>query len=88
MAVAGVAMHDALGDDAVDDALRFAQACRRDFLVARRNGLGDLLHRGAHLGAQRHVVVAPHDCLTGALADGFDVGHELVTFQKRGRILT
>ena len=39
MTAAGVAVHDAFGDDAVDDALRFAQACRRGFLVARRDRL-------------------------------------------------
>ncbi len=76
MPVTGVVVHDAFGDHAVDDALRFAQRFGGAVLVAGGDRLDDVLHRGADFGAQAHVVRAQADRLVGALARGFDIGHE------------
>ena len=55
-------------------------------LVAGGDRLGDVLDRGAHRGAQLHVVGAEVDRLDGALLRGLDVGHELGVL-KRARSL-
>jgi hypothetical protein len=69
VAVAGVAVQDALGDDPVDGALRCEQRLGRGVLVAGGDGLLHVLDRGAHRGAHAEVVAAAHDGLPGALAD-------------------
>ncbi len=81
-------MQDALGDHAVDDPLRGAQALRRGFGVAARDRLLHVLDRCADRGAQAHVVVAPLDRLTRALAGGLDIGHERFMPLKRGEMLS
>src|SRR5262245_23619262 len=87
VAVARVPMQHALGDHAVDDALRLAQHARRRGLVAGRHGLLHVLDRRAHRRAQAHVVHPAHLRLAGALARGLDVCHELNAL-RRARILT
>src|SRR5438874_3974114 len=83
-----ITVQDALRHHAVDHALRLLQRGERGVLVAGRHRLADLLDRGAHGGAQRHVVVAPLERLPGALARGFGVRHEGCGSRKRGEILT
>src|SRR5512138_775637 len=76
VAVARVPVQHALGDHAVDDALRLAQHALRRGLVAARHGFLYVLDRRTHGRAQAHVVYAAHLRLVRALARGLDIGHE------------
>src|SRR5437667_11675082 len=74
--VAGIAVHDAFRDHAIDEALRIAQHFGSGVLVAGGDRLVHVLDGGAHGGAQPHVVDAALHRLVGALARGLDVCHE------------
>src|SRR3989454_173941 len=74
--VAGIAVHDAFRDHAIDEALRIAQHFGSGVIVAGGDRLVHVLDGGAHGGAQPHVVDAALHRLVGALARGLDVCHE------------
>src|SRR5437016_980418 len=74
--VAGIAVHDAFRDHAINQALRIAQHLGSAVLVAGGHRLVHVLDGGAHRGAQPHVVDAALHGLVGALAGGLDVCHE------------
>src|SRR5206468_5220367 len=80
--VAGIAVHDAFRDHAIDEALRIAQRFGSGVLVAGGHRLVHVLDGGAHGGAQPHVVDAALHRLVGALARGLDVCHEGVGPEK------
>ena len=62
-----VAMDDAFVDHRIDDRARDLQISRGFVLVARFYGVGDALDSGAQFRAERHVMGAALDGLTGSL---------------------
>src|SRR5438876_740586 len=67
--VAGIAVHDAFRDHAIDEALRSAQHFGSGVLVAGGDRLVHVLDGGAHGGAQPHVVDAALPRLVVAVAE-------------------
>ena len=75
LACGKVLVHDVLVGDRVDHALRLLEDGLRSALVARIDGLANLLDCGAQGRTLTHVVSALLGCLTGALASLNGIGH-------------